>query len=69
MECRDAEIIPRYATGVAKFAFIAHPSYSGPTVEAGAVPAPEGSAKFPTGWFKTREAAYQWLALSPATHA
>jgi hypothetical protein len=60
---RDAEIIPRYnAAGVVKFAFIANPSYPRPTVEAGAVPASEGPAKFPTGWFKTREAAYQWLA-------
>jgi hypothetical protein len=63
MEWRDAEIIPRYnQAGVAKFAFIANPSYPGPTVEAGAVPAPDGPATFPTGWFKTREAAYQWLA-------
>jgi hypothetical protein len=60
---RDAEIIPRYnEAGVAKFAFIAKPSHPGPTVEAGAVPEPEGPAKFPTGWFKSREAAYQWLA-------
>ena len=63
MQWRDAEIIPRYnEAGVAKFAFIANPSYPGPTVEAGAVPAPEGPARFPTGWFKTRDAAYEWLA-------
>jgi hypothetical protein len=63
MQWRDSEIIPRYnEAGVAKFAFIANPSYPGPTVEAGAPPAPEGPAKFPTGWFKTREAAYRWLA-------
>jgi hypothetical protein len=62
MQWRDAKIVPLYnAAGVAKFAFIASPGYPGPTVEAGAAPAPEGPAKFPTGWFKTREAAYQWL--------
>ena len=63
MQWRDAEIIPSYnEAGVAKFAFIANPNYPGPTVEAGATPAPDGPANFPTGWFKTREAAYQWLA-------
>jgi hypothetical protein len=63
MAWRDAEIIPRYnQAGVAKFAFIASQSYPGPTVEDGAAPAPEGLARFPTGWFKTREAAYKWLA-------
>ena len=63
MQWRDAEIIPRYnQAGVAKFAFIANPNYPGSTVEAGAAPAPEGPATFPTGWFKTREAAYQWLS-------
>ena len=63
MEWRDAEIIPSYnQSGIAKFAFIANPNYPGPTVETGAEPAPEGPANFPTGWFKTREAAYQWLA-------
>jgi hypothetical protein len=63
MEWRDAEIIPRYnQAGVTRFAFIANANYPGPTVEAGAVPAPEGPARFPTGWFKTREAAYEWLA-------
>lgn len=63
MEWRDAEIIPRYnQAGVTKFAFIANPNYPGRTVEAGADPAPEGPATFPTGWFKTREGAYEWLA-------
>jgi hypothetical protein len=63
LQWRDAEIIPRYnQAGVAKFAFIASPGYPGPTVETGAVPAPDGPANFPTGWFKTREAAYRWLA-------
>ena len=63
MEWRDREIIPLYnESGVAKFAFIANPNYPGQTVETGATPAPDGPADFPTGWFKTREAAYQWLA-------
>jgi hypothetical protein len=63
MEWRDSEIVPLYnQAGVTKFAFIANPNYPGPTVEDGAKPAPEGPASFPTGWFKTREAAYQWLA-------
>jgi hypothetical protein len=63
MQWRNTEIIPRYnQAGVAKFAFIANPHYPGPTFEAGAIPAPEGPANFPTGWFKTRDAAYQWLA-------
>ena len=63
MQWRDAKIIPLYnQAGVAKFAFIAHPKYPGPTVEAGAAPAPDGPATFPTGWFKTREAAYRWLS-------
>ena len=63
MQWRDAHIIPRYnESGAAKFAFIAKPNYPGPTVETGAAPAPDGPANFPTGWFKTREGAYQWLA-------
>ena len=63
MEWRDAQIIPRYnQAGVTKFAFIANPNYPGPTVESGAPPAPEGPATFPTGWFRTRENAYEWLA-------
>jgi hypothetical protein len=63
MPWRDSEIIPLYnQAGVVKFAFIANPQYPGSTVEAGATPGPEGPANFPTGWFKTREAAYQWLA-------
>ena len=62
MEWRDENIIPRYGeAGVKKFAFIVSPGFPG-TVEAGAQPAVEGSATFPTGWFSTRERAYQWLA-------
>jgi hypothetical protein len=61
MEWRDREIIPRYnAAGVKKFAFLWPAGMPG-TVEAGAVPEPEGSANFPTGWFTGRERAYQWL--------
>src|SRR5262245_2756355 len=63
MQWRDTEIIPLYNhAGVAKFAFIANADHPGPTVETGATPAPEGPADFPTGWFTSRPAAYQWLA-------
>src|SRR5215469_7246119 len=58
---RDENIIPRYAAGgVTKFAFLVPEGAPG-TVESGAVPAPEGRATFPTGWFSTRERAYGWL--------
>jgi hypothetical protein len=63
MAWRDKEIIPRYnAGGPAKFAFITGEDVPFPTVETGADPAPEGPAAFPTGWFATRDRAYQWLA-------
>jgi len=63
MPWRDKEIIPHYnAGGVAKFAFITGDGVPFPTVETGAEPAPEGPAAFPTGWFITRDRAYQWLA-------
>src|SRR5215470_3364834 len=43
MAWRDTEIIPHYnAGGVTKFAFIAGEGVPFPTVESGAVPAPEG---------------------------
>jgi hypothetical protein len=62
MEWRDEKIIPRYgAAGVRRFAFLVKPGFPG-TVESGAEPAVDGSASFPTGWFSTRERAYQWLA-------
>jgi hypothetical protein len=62
MEWRDDNIIPRYgAAGVTKFAFLVNPGFPG-TVESGAQPGVEGRATFPTGWFCTREGAYQWLA-------
>ena len=55
---RDENIIPRYnAAGVKKFAFIlpaGAPPVSGK-------PAPEGPAKFPTGYFDSRRKALAWL--------
>src|SRR5262245_14184490 len=63
MAWRDKEIIPHYnAGGVTKFAFITGGGTPFPTVESGAEPAPEGPATFPTGWFASRDRAYQWLA-------
>jgi hypothetical protein len=63
MAWRDKEIIPHYnAGGVTKFAFIAGEGVPFPTVESGADPAPDGPATFPTGWFASRDRAYQWLA-------
>ena len=63
MDWRNETIIPKYnAGGVSKFAFIAPPNFPGPTIEDGAEPAPDGPANFPTGWFKTRDRAYAWLA-------
>src|SRR5262249_51095551 len=51
---RDANIIPRYnAIGMRKFAFHL-PAGAPGTVEAGATPANERGATFPTGWFSTR---------------
>jgi hypothetical protein len=68
MQWRDREIVPRYnAGGVTKFAFITGDDVPFPTVETGADPAPDGPATFPTGWFKTRAAAYQWLAAETPT--
>jgi len=63
MAWRDREIIPHYnAGGVTKFAFITGEGAPFPTVESGADPAPDGPATFPTGWFASRDRAYQWLA-------
>jgi len=62
MEWREEHIIPSYnAAGVTKFAFLV-PAGTPGTVEAGGTPQPEGQAHFPTGWFTSRERAYQWLA-------
>ena len=56
---RDANIIPRYnSAGVARFAF--HMPEGMPMI--GAAPAPEGPARFPTGYFGTRRAALDWLS-------
>jgi len=61
MEWRDENIIPRYgAAGVTKFAFIVPAGVPG-TIESGGQPSVEGTARFPTAWFSTRERAYQWL--------
>jgi|SRR5262252_4706126 len=63
MAWRDREIVPQYNAGnVSKFAFITGEGVPFPTVESGAVPAPDGPANFPTGWFLSRDRAYQWLA-------
>ena len=62
MEWRAEHIIPRYnAAGITRFAFVVGEGAPG-TVESGGVPAPEVGAQFPTGWFETRQRAYQWLA-------
>jgi len=53
--------IPLYTeAGVQKFAFLTTDRMPG-TVEKGAEPVPDGPAKFPTGWFETRERMYAWL--------
>ena len=55
---RDAKIVPRYNdAGVAKFAF--HMPAGMPAI--GTPPAPEGPARFPTGYFGTRRDALDWL--------
>jgi hypothetical protein len=62
MEWRDEHIIPRYnSAGITRFAFLVPEGVPG-TVESGGAPATEGPATFPTGWFSSRERAYQWLA-------
>jgi hypothetical protein len=62
MAWREENVIPRYSSaGVAKFAFLVPEGAPG-TVESGGTPIVEGPATFPTGWFSTRERAYQWLA-------
>lgn len=55
---RDENIIPRYdAAGVKKFAFIM--PHGMPAIWS--APAPEGPAKFPTGYFGSRAEALDWL--------
>jgi hypothetical protein len=61
MSWRDKHIVPLYnQAGVQKFAFLVTDRATG-TVEKGTGPAPEGPAKFPTGWFETRDRMYAWL--------
>ena len=61
---RQAEIIPKYnAAKVEKFAFLL-PSEATATVENGTEPAREGVANFPTGYFTSRDRAFNWLAGS-----
>jgi hypothetical protein len=56
---RDANIIPRYnAAAVTRFAF--HMPTGMPMI--GAEPAPEDPARFPTGYFGSREDALNWLS-------
>lgn len=56
---RDEHIIPRYnGAGVERFAFLMPAGM--PLI--GATPRPEGPANFPTGYFGSRESAFDWLA-------
>src|SRR5579859_204608 len=67
LEWRDEHVIPRYnAAGVTRFAFLMTEGTPN-TVESGSTPQVEGPAKFPTGWFSTRDKAYAWLADSGGT--
>ena len=59
---REANIIPRYnAAGIKKFAFLLPPGVT-QIVENGTMPAREGVANFPTGYFGTRERVFSWFA-------
>jgi hypothetical protein len=61
-EWREANIIPRYnGAGIKKFAFLLPPAAT-QIVENGTMPAREGVAKFPTGYFGTRERVFSWFA-------
>jgi hypothetical protein len=54
---RDEHIIPRYnQAGVKKFAFLL-PTGAAPKTE----PVPEGPARFPTGYFDSREQIVRWF--------
>ena len=54
---REEHIIPQYnRAGVKKFAFLLPPG-AAPETE----PAPEGSARFPTGYFDSREQIDRWF--------
>ena len=55
---REEHIIPQYnRAGVKKFAFLL-PAGTAPKTE----PMPEGAARFPTGYFDSREQIEQWYA-------
>jgi hypothetical protein len=59
MSWRDATIIPRYnQAGTKRLAFVLPKGAPVPS----APPAPEGPAKFPTGYFANRKDAESWLA-------
>jgi hypothetical protein len=61
-EWRQEHLFPKYAaSGAQKLAFIVGPRYPGAVVEDGAEPAYEGTLQFPTGWFRSRERADEWL--------
>jgi hypothetical protein len=56
---RDANIIPRYNdAGVRRFAF----QFPAGMPMIGQAPAPEGPARFPTGYFGSRQDALDWLS-------
>ena len=58
---RQSNIIPRYnAAGVKKFGFLL-PSGAPGSVESGKEPTVEGAAQFPTGYFLSRDRAYEWF--------
>jgi len=58
---RDEHIIPRYnGAGVQRMAYLLAEGSPG-TVESGGEPSPEPGARFPTGYFGTRERAESWL--------
>jgi hypothetical protein len=60
-EWRQTHIIPRYnAAGVRKFAFVLPGGATG-LAENGVAPAPEGNARFPFGYFGSRERAFAWF--------
>lgn len=60
MGWRDEHIIPRYnGAGLKKFAFVM--PHGMPAI--GNAPAPEGPAKFPTGYFGSRAEALAWLKI------
>src|SRR5215813_8770323 len=61
-QARDTMALFAAETEKRKPRFLIGEGFPFPTVESGADPAPEGPAAFPTGWFASRDRAYQWLA-------